>query len=290
MKRMMLLLLAALLAALPFFSGVSEADASPADEPVMEIDGETNYYIPWVTMDTLLDNAGSVWSDGTFLHSVSAAQSQGFLAMELQPEDAYQTLKNAYDADQGAGVAELLKDWGLWGYLPEGYPVRHVVTSEGPSANAAGKILPKIEIISYSGWGWGEECSLIFVEDGTWRLVDCMDAEFAGIRQFDGQDALFLEFQTIGHGTGYYVRDIDVYNLKTRRVEASYTVEGHDIFQYWGVQSNGAACYAQDGLHIFRRLSLLEYDQASDDFLPAGSLVDVFDYALDENGSLVFLE
>ena len=293
MKRWMLLLLAALLAALPFFCGVSESDTSASDMPTMETEGETNRYTPWVTQDTLLENAGSVWNDGTDQYSISACQSRGFQAVELRPEDAYQALMAAYGENREAGTAKLLSEWGLGSYRPEGYPIRYVLSSDESRMKVGSIHLVNIEIVCFSGWGWGEECSLIFVEeeDG-WRLVDCVDAEYVGMHAIDGQDeeCIFAEFQTIGHGTGYYTRDIDVYSLDTRRVEASYTAEGHDTFQYWGVQSHGAACYAEDGLHIFRRLSLLEYDEAANDFLPTGSLLDVFDYILDESGSLVLQE
>ena len=41
-----------------------------------------------------------------------------------------------------------------------------------------------------------------------------------------------------------------------------------------------------DGLHIFRKLSLLLYDQDVNEFLPAGEVLEEIVYKINENGSL----
>ncbi|HCI84654.1 MAG TPA: hypothetical protein DHV79_08760 [Lachnospiraceae bacterium] len=90
----------------------------------------------------------------------------------------------------------------------------------------------------------------------------------------------------IGHGTGCYVRYIDVYHLQTRKIEASYTTYGYEVYQDSGIQAYGSACYGRDGVHIFRQLSPLVFDEVRNEFVPTGAVLDVFDYSIDEQGNL----
>ena len=89
----------------------------------------------------------------------------------------------------------------------------------------------------------------------------------------------------IGQGTGCYVQYKDVYHLQTRKIEASYTAYGYEVFQNAGIQVYGSACYARDGVHIFRQLSPLVFDEAQNEFVPTGAVLDVFDYSIGEQGA-----
>ena len=149
--------------------------------------------------------------------------------------------------------------------------------------------VPLVQVISFSGWGWGEEGTLIFVEQWPdWYLWDyipfaCEDFRLCGTDEGTG---VYLEFGVIGHGTGCYVRYIDVYHLQARKIEASYTTYGYEVYQDSGIQAYGSACYARDGVHIFRQLSPLVFNEAQNDFVPTGAVLDVFDYGIDEQGHL----
>ena len=148
---------------------------------------------------------------------------------------------------------------------------------------------PLVQLISFSGWGWGEEGTLIFVEQWpNWYLWDyipfsCEDFRLCGT---DDGTGVYLEFGVIGHGTGCYVQYKDVYHLQTRKIEASYTTYGYEVFQNAGIQVYGSACYARDGVHIFRQLSPLAFDEAQNEFVPTGAVLDVFDYSIGEQGHL----
>ena len=48
----------------------------------------------------------------------------------------------------------------------------------------------------------------------------------------------------------------------------------------------GSACYAGDGVHIFRQLSPLVFDEAQNEYVPASTVLDVFDYNIGEQGDL----
>ena len=114
------------------------------------------------------------------------------------------------------------------------------------------------------------------------------DSEFALYitAERDADERITLEFSVIGHGTGCYVRYIDVYHLQARKIEASYTTYGYEVYQDSGIQAYGSACYAADGVHIFRQLSPLAFDEAQNEFVPTGAVLDVFDYIIVEQGHL----
>ena len=44
--------------------------------------------------------------------------------------------------------------------------------------------------------------------------------------------------------------------------------------------------YGRDGVHIFRQLSPLVFDEVANEFVPTGAVLDVFDYSIDEQGNL----
>ena len=90
----------------------------------------------------------------------------------------------------------------------------------------------------------------------------------------------------IGHGTGCYAKYVDVYHLLNRKIEANYTAYGYEVYQKAGIQAYGAACYTEDGVHIFRQLSPLTFDEAQNEYVPTGVILDVFDYLIDKQGQL----
>ena len=207
--------------------------------------------------------------------------------------EAYRRLRNAYDRGQDEATRELLQSWGIE-MEPCGAPVLRELISQVDlqhhgNSDISTENVPLVQVISFSGWGWGEEGTLIFVEQWPdWYLWDyipfaCEDFRLCGTDEGTG---VYLEFGVIGHGTGCYVRYIDVYHLQARKIEASYTTYGYEVYQDSGIQAYGSACYARDGVHIFRQLSPLVFNEAQNDFVPTGAVLDVFDYGIDEQGHL----
>lgn len=181
----------------------------------------------------------------------SYTQKTGFSGLALAPEEAYRALLDAYEAGGDEGTRQVLTDWGLPGIVTEGQPVRHALEGKGNDL--------RVETIGFAASGWGEENTLVFVGKGSgWQLIDCLPGE-TGALQSCGDQGLYLECVSIGHGTGYYCRDVEVYNLLTRQMEAAYTAEGYESWyreeysSWFQVQLWGAACYARDGLQIFCR-------------------------------------
>ena len=60
----------------------------------------------------------------------------------------------------------------------------------------------------------------------------------------------------------------------------------HRVNADFMIQVYGSACYARDGVHIFRQLSPLAFDEAQNEFVPTGAVLDVFDYNIGEQGDL----
>lgn len=239
---------------------------------------------PWVTMENVREKSSYVWASEPA--QWNGAQEHGFEPVKMNPEEAYNLLKEAYDQGQDEATKNLLHSWGVV-LEPYGYPIlRDVITKQELSRRALyANGIACVRTVSFSGWGWGEEGTLIFVEQWTdWYLWDyipyeCEDFHICGM---DGSNGVYLEFSSIGHGTGCYVRDIEVYHLLRRQIEANYTAYGYEVHQNCGVQVYGAACYAEDGVHIFRKLSPLSYSEAENDFIPVGTVLDVFDYRVTE--------
>ena len=260
MRKRFLLMLAALLLTVPFALGEDAED------------------MPWVTVDTLREQADYVWNTGN--ESLPYSTKKDLFPIALHPEEAYAALAQAYEAQGEAGTAAYLQSLGIEGYSPSGQPVMHdVLEANGP-----------IRVVAFSGWGWGEEGSLLFKEkDSVWYLEDFVDEECLGIRRCGNEGPFFLEFSLISHGTGCYAKYIDLYNLSTMKIEAGYTSYGHEMYGDCVISCYGAACWTRDGLHIFRKLCGLQYDETAGNignYENIGSVLDVFDYAPDEDGSL----
>ncbi len=242
----------------------------------------------WVTMENVREKSSYVWAPEP--SQWNGAQEQGFEPVKMNPEEAYTLLKEAYDQGQDEATQKLLHSWGIE-LEPYGYPIlRDVITEQDINRRALyANDISCVKAISFSGWGWGEEGTLIFMERWPdWYLWDYIPCEFVGYQlcRENGSNGVFLEFSTIGHGTGCYVKYIEVYHLMNRKIEAAYTAYGYEVFQNCGIQAYGAACYAEDGVHIFRKLSPLTFDENRNEYVPTGSVLDVFDYEFNEQGNL----
>ena len=246
---------------------------------------------PWVTIENVREHSSYVWREE--IPRYNGAEEQGFQPLAMDPAEAWQRLRDAYDRGQDEATRELLQSWGIE-MEPCGAPVLRELISQADlqhqgHSDVSTENVPLVQLISFSGWGWGEEGTLIFVEQWpNWYLWDyipfsCEDFRLCGT---DDGTGVYLEFGVIGHGTGCYVRYKDVYHLQTRKIEASYTTYGYEVFQNTGIQVYGSACYARDGVHIFRQLSPLAFDEAQNEFVPTGAVLDVFDYNIGEQGDL----
>ena len=246
---------------------------------------------PWVTMENVRDHSSYVWREESPRYN--GAEEQGFQPLAMDPEEAWQRLRDAYDRGQDEATRELLQSWGI-DMEPCGSPVLRELIAKTDllhyeSSGISIEDVPLVQLISFSGWGWGEGGTLIFAEQRSeWYLWDwipcaCEDFNLCGT---DHGTSVYLEFSVIGHGTGCYVRYVDVYHLQSRKIEAGYTTYGYEVNQDSGIRVYGSACYAGDGVHVFRQLSPLVYDEAQNEFVPTGAVLDVFDYSIDEQGHL----
>ena len=246
---------------------------------------------PWVAMENVREHSRDVWREE--IPRYNGAEEQGFQPLAMDPAEAYLQVRNAYDRGQNEAVRELLQSWGIE-MEPCGAPVLRELISQANlqhhgNAGISTENVPLVQLVSFSGWGWGEEGTLIFAEQGpNWYLWDYIPFACEGFRLCGTDDGtvVYLEFSVIGHGTGCYVQYMDVYHLQTRKIEASYTTYGYEVFQNAGIQVYGSACYARDGVHIFRQLSPLAFDEAQNEFVPTGAVLDVFEYSFGKQGHL----
>lgn len=234
---------------------------------------------PWVTMENLREHADYVWN---IVDETAAYTAQkDFFPIVLSPEEAYAALTRAYEEQGEAGTAAYLQAMGI-GCAPNGRPVMHAMEADRP-----------IQVVAFAGWGWGEEGSLLFMErTSVWYLVDFVDEACLDLQRCGSEGPYFLAFSSINHGTGCYAEYVDLYNLSAIKMEAGYTAYGYEVYDGCGISCYGAACWAEDGLHVFRKLCCLRYDETVGeygDYVPDGFVLDVFDYALDENGSLTIV-
>lgn len=214
----------------------------------------------------------------------SYTQRTGFSGLFMEPEEAYETLKAAYEQNGDEGTLQVLENWGMPDIIPSGSPVRHVLTG-----NREGKM---VETIGFSGWGWGEENTLIFVKEGSgWQLIDCVQGGACSLHAC-GEAGVYLECVSLGHGTGFYSRNVEVYNLLTRQTEAAYTAEGFENWYREDYQTDfevrvwGGASYAADGLHIFCQKTFSTGIQDAEEMTLRAEKVQVLFYACGEDGSL----
>ncbi len=237
----------------------------------------------WVMMENLREHADYVWNTGDETAAYSAQKD--VFPIVLSPEEAYAALTRAYEEQGEAGTAAYLQALGIEGYAPSGRPVMHTLnTSEFAE-------LGSILVVAFSGWGWGEEGSLLFMEKhGQWLLIDFVDEACIAVHPCCKEGTFIVMFLRVSHGTGCYAEYIDLYNLSTMKIEAGYTRNGYEVFQDSGVRCYGTATWSNEGLNIFRELFCLRYDETADDYLSVGSVMDVFHYMPDENGSLKIVE
>ena len=120
----------------------------------------------WVTMENVREHSGYVWREE--IPRYNGAVEQGFQPLAMDPAEAYLQLRNAYDRGQDEATRELLQSWGIE-MEPCGAPVLRELISQAHlqhqgQSDAATEDVPLVQLISFSGWGWGEEGTLIFVE------------------------------------------------------------------------------------------------------------------------------
>ncbi len=243
---------------------------------------------PWVTMENAREQSSFVW--GIELAQWNGATEHEFKPVKMNPEETYRQLLEAYNLGHDEATQQLLHSWGI-AVEPCGYPIlRDVITEQDINGKSLyANDIPRVRTVSFSGYGWGEEGTLIFVEQWPdWYLWDYIPYECEGYHLCgeDGFRGVFLEFSFIGHGTGCYVKEIEVYHLLHRKIEANYTVYGYEMYQNCGIQAYGAACYTEDGIHIFRKLSPMRLDENKNDYVPTGTILDVFDYEFNSEGDL----
>ena len=143
---------------------------------------------PWVTMENVREHSGYVWREE--IQHYNGAEEQGFQPLAMDPEEAWQRLRDAYDRGQDESTRELLQSWGIE-MEPCGAPVLRELISQADlqhhgNSDISTENVPLVQVISFSGWGWGEEGTLIFVEQWpNWYLWDyipfaCEDFRLCG--------------------------------------------------------------------------------------------------------------
>ena len=143
---------------------------------------------PWVTVENVREHSGSVWREE--IPRYNGAEEQGFQPLAMDPAEAWQRLRDAYDRGQDEATRELLQSWGIE-MEPCGAPVLRELISQADlqhhgNSDISTENVPLVQVISFSGWGWGEEGTLIFVEQWPdWYLWDyipfsCEDFRLCG--------------------------------------------------------------------------------------------------------------
>ena len=162
---------------------------------------------PWVTMENVWEHSGYVWREE--IPRYNGAVEQSFQPLAMDPAEAYLQLRNAYDRGQDEATRELLQSWGIE-MEPCGAPVLRELISQADlqhqgHSDVSTENVPLVQLISFSGWGWGEEGTLIFVEQWpNWYLWDYIPFSYEDFRLCGTDDGtgVYLEFGVIGHGTG----------------------------------------------------------------------------------------
>lgn len=240
------------------------------------------------TWDEAEQFTGGVWPLGR----QSYAQENGFSPVHLTPKEACAALNRAYEREQEAGYAAVLRGWGFdqadeagfW--TPYGWPERRTL---GESVRL-GEFYADLEVIRFTGgFADASDNSLIFMkkEYGDWQLIDLVmgDARELRVAGDEGDTAsAFIELLTVGHGTGFYAEQIDVYNPVTRRCEAAYTREGFDCpLEDRNMYLSAWADYDYDGLKVVATAVFGGYEGQGDArvFTQRAQVSDVYVYAYD---------
>ena len=112
---------------------------------------------PWVTMENVREHSGNVWREE--IPHYNGAEEQGFQPLAMDPAEAWQRLRDAYDGGQDEATRELLQSWGIE-MEPCGAPVLREVISQADlqhhgNSDISTENVPLVQVISFSGWGWG---------------------------------------------------------------------------------------------------------------------------------------
>ena len=123
---------------------------------------------PWVTMENVREHSGYVWREE--IPRYNGAEERGFQPLAMDPEEACQRLRDAYDRGQDEATRELLQSWGIE-MEPCGAPALRELIDQADlqhhgHSDVSTENVPLVQLISFSGWGWGEEGTLIFVGSG----------------------------------------------------------------------------------------------------------------------------
>ena len=82
---------------------------------------------PWVTMENVREHSGYVWREE--IPHYNRAEEQGFQPLAMDPAEAWQRLRDAYDRGQDEATCELLQSWGIE-MEPCGAPVLRELISQ----------------------------------------------------------------------------------------------------------------------------------------------------------------
>ena len=84
-------------------------------------------------MENVREHSGNVWREE--IPHYNGAEEQGFQPLAMDPAEAWQRLRDAYDGGQDEATRELLQSWGIE-MEPCGAPVlRELISQAGPSAS-----------------------------------------------------------------------------------------------------------------------------------------------------------
>ena len=240
-----------------------------------------------VTADTLWDEGNLIWYWGDESCAMSSGSNKAVFPMALAPEEAFEALTAAYEEKQEYGTNEVLEAWIQERTTAIGKPQYQAYEFETTERQT-------VAVIDFSSEYGVIDYSLIFMwQEDEWYLVDVVLAKCIGIQRCGSivdhayYQAYFLVFQPV---RGAFDQEISLYNLQTRRVEAGYSIAEYGDAGDWEIACYGAACFtSSDGLYIFRRLSLREWDAETGEFVETHAILEDFHYGVDENGSLIRL-
>lgn len=239
------------------------------------------------------DGDESLWQDEPL---PSYAQEHGFAPVALTPQEAVRAIRGAYDAAGGEGCAETLRGWGFtaespWLDAAAWHLVGEPRTILSELYMTGGRELSLTVVPVAEGGGWGDAFALVFTKEwpGDWTLSDCVPGEAGDALVCGDPGGALIEFTTYGHGSGFYIEEVSLYNPLTRRCEAAYTRIGHELYDAYGLYVWAQAFADGNGLSVVRSMAFAteeweeetgryRYDQrAQEAFL--------WRYALGEDGS-----
>ena len=229
----------------------------------------------------LREEGDLIWNWGT--SGFDASRWWDIFPIIMDPEEAYGLLNASYKTGGLMKMNELLASWGLDRIIAVGQPVYHIYIADGQEQ-------PLAAVIGFP-YDYEQDYSLLFRKgENGWLLTDVLKAECVQMKRcgIGARETWLLELCPDSYGSS---RDIEIYDLRTGRIEAGYTVWGFSYIpnMHMRVLCSGEACYDEEGLHTCRMLTLQKWDVEICDYVEICSVQDIFDYAVDENGGLMRL-